>query len=154
MGRDCVSLTTVSDHLAQCLAHSRYLIINWMFLIPPPNFFLPTMKEVKPFWPVISFLFRQVGGTFVSIILLVSLYWLLVLNTWSRSGKVEIVTDFLFLGSKITEDSDCCHEIKRCLLFVRKAMTNLDSTLKSRDITLPTKVHIVKATVFPVVFSH
>ena len=64
---------------------------------------------------------------------------------------IETVTDFVFLGSKITADGDCCHEIKRCLLLGRKAMTNLDSILKSRDITLPTKVHIVKATVFPVV---
>ena len=61
------------------------------------------------------------------------------------------MTDFLFLGSKITVDGDCSHEIRRCLLLGRKAMTNLDSVLKSRDITLPTKVHIVKAMVFPVV---
>ena len=65
--------------------------------------------------------------------------------------KVEAVTDFVFLGSKITVDSDCSHEIKRCLLLGRKAMTNLDSILKSRAITLPTKVCIVKAVVFPVV---
>ena len=65
--------------------------------------------------------------------------------------KVEAVTDFIFLGSKITEDSDCSHEIKRCLHLGRKAMTNLDSILKSRDITLPTKVRLVKAMVFPVV---
>ena len=64
---------------------------------------------------------------------------------------METVTDFLFLGSKITADDDCSHEIKRCLLFGGKAMTNLDSILKSRDITLPTKVHLVKAMVFPVV---
>ena len=64
---------------------------------------------------------------------------------------METVTDFIFLGSKITADGDCNHEIKRHLLLGRKAMTNLDSMLKSRDITLPTKVHIVKATVFPVV---
>ena len=64
---------------------------------------------------------------------------------------MEKVTDFIFLGSKITVDSDCSHEIKRCCLLGRKAMTNLDSVLKSRDITLPIKVHIVKATVFPVV---
>ena len=65
---------------------------------------------------------------------------------------VETVTDFIFLGSKnITADGDCSHEIKRCLLLGRKAVTNLDSVLKSRDITLPTKVHIVKALVFPVV---
>ena len=64
---------------------------------------------------------------------------------------METVTDFIFLGSKITVDSDCNHEIKRCLLLGRKAMTNLDSTLKSRDINLPTKVHLVKAMVFPVV---
>ena len=64
---------------------------------------------------------------------------------------METVTDFIFLGSKITVDGDCNHEIKRCLLLGRKAMTNLDSILKSRDITLLTKVHIVKAMVFPVV---
>ena len=65
--------------------------------------------------------------------------------------KVEMVTDFLFLGSKITADGDYSHELKRLLLLGRKAMTNLDSILKSRDITLPTKVHLVKAMVFPVV---
>ena len=64
---------------------------------------------------------------------------------------METVRDFIFLGSKITVDGDCSHEIKRCLLFGRKVMTNLDSILKSRDITLPTNVHLVKATVFPVV---
>ena len=64
---------------------------------------------------------------------------------------METVTDFIFLGSKVTADGDCSHEIKRCLLLGRKAMTNLDSILKSRDITLPTKVHLVKAMVFPVV---
>ena len=64
---------------------------------------------------------------------------------------METVTDFIFLGSKITVDSDCCHEIKRCLLLGRKALTNLDSILKSRDITLPIKAYIVKTTVFPVV---
>ena len=65
--------------------------------------------------------------------------------------KVETVTDFIFLGSKITADGDCSHEIKRRLLLGRKAMTNLDSILKSRDITLPTKVHLVEGMVFPVV---
>ena len=69
----------------------------------------------------------------------------------TEGGKVEAVTDFIFLGSKITVDGDCSHEIKRCLLLRRKAMSSLDSVLKSRDITLPAKVHIVKATVFPVV---
>ena len=64
---------------------------------------------------------------------------------------VETVTDFIFLGSKITADGDCSHEIKRRLLLGRKAMTNLHSILKSRDMTLPVKVHIVKVTVFPVV---
>ena len=64
---------------------------------------------------------------------------------------METVTDFIFLGSKITEDGDCSHEIKRCLLLGRKVMTNLDSIFKSRDITLPTKFHLVKAMVFPVV---
>ena len=69
-------------------------------------------------------------------------------NRWET---VETVTDFIFLGSKITADGDCSHEIKRRLLLGRKVMTNLDSILKSRDITLPTKVHLVKAMVFPVV---
>ena len=64
---------------------------------------------------------------------------------------METVRDFIFLGSQITADGDCSHEIKRCLLFERQAINNLDSILKSRDITLPTKVHIVKAIVFPVV---
>ena len=64
---------------------------------------------------------------------------------------MEIVSDFILGGSKITADGDCSHEIKRCLLLGRKAMTNLDSILKGRDITLPTKVHLVKAMVFPVV---
>ena len=64
---------------------------------------------------------------------------------------MKTVADFVFLGSKITADGDCSHEIKRCLLLERKAMTNLDTTLKSRDVTLPTKVHPIKAMVFPVV---
>ena len=67
---------------------------------------------------------------------------------WGNSGNMS---DFIFLGSKITTDGDCSHEIKRCLLLGRKVMTNLDSIFKSRDITLPTKVHLVKAMVFPVV---
>ena len=66
---------------------------------------------------------------------------------------METVTDFIFLGSKITADGDCSHEIKRRLLFGRKAMVNLDSILKSRDVTLPTKVRLVKAMVFPVVVN-
>ena len=74
--------------------------------------------------------------------------------SWQTDGeKVETVTDFIFLGSKITADNDCSHEIKRCLLLVRKAMNNLGSILKSRDITLLTKVHLVKAMVFPVVLD-
>ena len=73
-------------------------------------------------------------------------------TSWQIGGEtVEIVSDFIFLGSKITADGDCSHEIKRCLLPGRKVMTNLDSILKSRDITLPTKVHLVKAIVFPMV---
>ena len=74
------------------------------------------------------------------------------ITSWKTDGgKAESMTNFIFLGSKITVDSDCSHEIKRCLLLERKAMTNLDSVLKSRDITLPTKICIVKAMVFPVV---
>ena len=74
------------------------------------------------------------------------------ITSWQVDGDtVKTVTDFIFLGSKITADGDCSHEIKRRLQLGRKVMTNLDSTLKSRDITLPTKVHLVKAMVFPVV---
>ena len=74
------------------------------------------------------------------------------ITSWQTDGKtMEIVTDFIFLGSKITADDDCSHEIKRCLLLGRKVMSTLDSILKSRDVTLPTKVHVVKAMVFPVV---
>ena len=74
------------------------------------------------------------------------------ITSWQIDGEtVKTVTDFIFLGSKITADGDCSHEIKRCLLLGRKAMTNLDSILKSRDITLPTKIHLVKAMLFPVV---
>ena len=74
------------------------------------------------------------------------------ITSWEIDGEtVETVSDFIFLGSKITADRDCSHEIKRCLLLRRKVMTNLDSILKSRDITLPTKLHLVKAIVFPVV---
>ena len=74
------------------------------------------------------------------------------ITTWEIDGEtVEIVSDFVFMGSKITADGDCSHEIRRCLLHGRKVMTNLDSIFKSRDITLSTKVHLVKAMVFPVV---
>ena len=74
------------------------------------------------------------------------------ITSWQIDGKtMETVTDFIFLGSKITADGDCSHEIKRRLLLPRKVMTNLDSILKGRDITLPTKVHVAKAMVFPVV---
>ena len=76
------------------------------------------------------------------------------ITSWQIDGEtMEIVADFNLGGSKITADSDCSHEIKRCLLLGRKAMTNIDSILKSRDITLPTKVCLVKATVFPVVMD-
>ena len=75
-----------------------------------------------------------------------------LITSWQIDGEtVEAVSDFIFLGSKITGDGDCSHEIKRRLFLGRKVMTNLDSILKSRDITLPTKVHLVKAMVFPVV---
>ena len=72
-----------------------------------------------------------------------------MVNRWGK--KAETMADFIFLGSKITANGDCSHEIQRCLLLGRKAVTNLDSILKSRDLTLPTKVHLVKAMVFPVV---
>ena len=76
------------------------------------------------------------------------------ITSWEIDGEtVETVSDFIFLGSKITADGDCSHEIKRCLLLGRKVMTNLDSILKSRDITLPTKVRLVKDIVFPVIMN-
>ena len=74
------------------------------------------------------------------------------ITSWQIDGEtVETVADFIFLGSKITADDDCCHEIKRRLFLGRKVITNLDSILKSRNVTLPTKVHLIKAMVFPVV---
>ena len=74
------------------------------------------------------------------------------ITSWQIDGEtVETVSDFIFLGFKLTADGDCSHEIKRCLLLGRKLMTNLDSILKSRDFTLPTKVRLVKALIFPVV---
>ena len=74
------------------------------------------------------------------------------ITSWQIDGEtVETVTDFIFGGSKITADGDCSHEIKRCLLIGRKVITNLDSILKTRDFTLPTNVHLVKAMVFPIV---
>ena len=74
------------------------------------------------------------------------------ITSWGIDGEtVETVSDFIFLGSKITADGDCSHEMKRLLLLGRKAMTNLESILKSRDFTLPTKVHLIKAMVFPAV---
>ena len=74
------------------------------------------------------------------------------ITSWKIDGEtVETVSDFIFLGSEVTADGDCSHEIKRCLLLGRKVMTNLDSIFKSRDITLPTKAHLVKAMVFPVI---
>ena len=74
-----------------------------------------------------------------------------IITSWQIDGETEIVADFIFGGSKITADGDCSHEIKRCLLLGIRVMTNLDSILKSRDITLPTNVHQFKATGFPVV---
>ena len=79
-------------------------------------------------------------------------FFVVTTHSWETDGEtVETVSDFIFLGSKIPADGDCSHEIKRRLLLGRKVMTNLDSILKSRDVTLPTKVHLVKAMVFPVV---
>ena len=75
-----------------------------------------------------------------------------LITSWQIDGEtIETVTDFIFLGSKITEDGDCSHEIKRCILLGKKPMTKVVSVLKSRDITLPIKIHIVKAVIFPVV---
>ena len=74
------------------------------------------------------------------------------ITSWQIDGEaMETVADFIFGGSKITADGDCSHEIKRCLLFGRKAMTNIENILKNRDTTLPTKIHLIKAMVFPVV---
>ena len=95
---------------------------------------------------VLSFLFM-----FANLILF-NIFKPLMITSWEIDGEiVETVSDFIFLGSKITADDDCSHEIKRRLLLGRKVMTNLDSIFKSRAITLPTKVHLVRAMVFPVV---
>ena len=98
------------------------------------------IKSVCPHYSIIVSPLHTVHGTLSPII------------SWQTDGeKVEMVRDFIFLSSKITADGDCSHKIKRCFLHGRKAVTNLDSVLKSRDVTLPTKVRLVKATVFPVV---
>ena len=99
-----------------------------------------------------SYIFLQTSG-YRSLCYTGGPCWLSILCilTMGNRETVETVSDFIFGGSKITADGDCHHEIKRCLLLGRKVMTNLDSILKSRDITLPTKVHLVKAMVFPVV---
>ena len=98
-------------------------------------------KETDKSWLNINSTFRKL----TSWHLVPSIHWQIV------GENVETETDFIFLGSKITEDGDCSHEIKRHLLLGRKVMTNLDSLLQSRDITLSTKIHLVKAMIFPVV---
>ena len=102
------------------------------------------------------FLFMRFPITTIIYDFMVMNLWIhgddLEITSWEIDGEtVETVSDFIFLGSKVTADGDCSHEIKRRLFLGRKVMTNLDSILKSRDITLPTKVHLVKAMVFPVV---
>ena len=104
-------------------------------------------KELKNLLMKVKEESENVGSTFIKQIMASSL-----ITSWEIAGETgETVADFDFLGSKITADGDFSHEIKRCLLLGRKVMTNLDSILKSRDITLPTKVCLVKAMVFPVV---
>ena len=112
------------------------------------------MWSFKPAFSLsFTFLKRLFSSSSLSAIRVVSSAYLrLLITSWQTDGEtMERVADFTFLDSKITADSDCSHETKRRLLLGRKAMTNLDSILKSRDITLPTKVHIVRAMVFPVV---
>ena len=124
------------------------LYLNWIILQ------IIIMVESKE--ELESLLMRVVGGEWKSGLKLNSQKTKILASnpiiSWQiEGGKVETVTGFIFLGSKITADGDCSHKTKRNLLFGRKAMTVLDSVLKSRDITLPTKVHIDKAMVFPVV---
>ena len=96
--------------------------------------------------------FHNFYSLYIRIVFCVSFCRLLLFSSWEIDGEtVETVSEFILGGSKITADGDCSHEIKRRLLLGRKVMTNIDSILKSRDITLPTKVHLVKAMVFPVV---
>ena len=102
--------------------------------------------------PVFWILTDLIGVWWYLVVVLICIYLMTSgpITSWQIDGEtMETVTDFIFLGSKITEDGDCSREIKRCLLLGRKAMTNLDSILKSRDTTLPTKVRLVKAMVFP-----
>ena len=114
-------------------SRSKRLLISWLqspsaVILEPPKIKSDTVSTVSPLFPS----FPKIGRA-------------------SCRERVETVSDFIFLGSKITADGDLSHEIKRRLLFGRKVMTNLDSIFKSRDITLPTKFHLVKAMVFPVV---
>ena len=133
----CIMLVMPSNHLILC--HSLLL----------PSSIFPSIRVfsnelvLRIRWPKYwSFIFSISPSNEYSV----------PITSWQTDGKkMETVTDFIFLGSKITVDDDYSHKIKRCLPLDRKAMTNLDSVLKSRDITLPTKVHIVKAMIFPVV---
>ena len=118
-------------------------ILPTMNLLPPN--FLYTRDKLSTLFIVILVYFIYVS--FFPLLFVAG--QILINNPWAG----ETVADFIFLGSKITADGDCSHEIKRCLLFGRKVMTNLDSILKSRDITLPTKVRLVKTMVFPVVMN-
>ena len=115
------------------------------------------MQVTPPLWQKVKNLLTKVKGESESANLKLNIQKTKIMasgpiTSWQIDGEtMETVTDFIFLGSKITADGDCSREIKRCLLLGTKAMTNLDSILKSRDINLPTKVCLVKATVFPVV---
>ena len=143
-------LLTTEDHLIPPLQSQMQ---NWANLAKAYTFQLLAMKTIcwqfiltSSNWEVNSFLKSNL------LILLTNLMASGPITSWQIDGEtVETVAEFIFLGSKITADGDCSHEIKRCLLLWRKVMTNLDSILKSRDIILPTKVHLVKAMVFPVV---
>ena len=133
----CITSVIPSNHLILCLP----------LLLPPSIFPSIRVFSNESFlhirWPKYwSFIFSISPSNEYSV----------PITSWQTDGKkLETVTDFIFLGSKITVDDDYSHKIKRCLPLDRKAMTNLDSVLKSRDITLPAKVHIVKAMIFPVV---
>ena len=145
-------LLTTEDHLIPPLQSQMQ---NWANLAKAYTFQLLAMKTIcwqfiltSSNWEVNSFLKSNL------LILLTNLMASGPITSWEIVGEtVETVAEFIFLGSKITADGDCSHEIKRCLLLGKKIMTHLDSILKSGDISLSTKIHLVKAMVFPVVMD-
>ena len=138
---------TLSRFVIDFLPRSKHVLILWLQSLSTATLEPKKIKSVTAFTFSPSICHDVMGPYAMIFVFLLHFH-----TSWQIDGeKVETVADIIFLGSKITVDSDCSHKIKRCLLLGRKAKTNLDSTLKSRNITLLEKIHIVKAMVFPVV---